>query len=363
MKLSILIFFFLIGLSSFSQVKNKPFSSKSLDTLNSLIKGRFAGDIHSFIYNEYLSLYAETSQYLTYSNLKTHQTSGLRLDDSLLFALIFTKEQLTEIEEKMVLHKKDIDAYRPVAPEKHPESQLESFCYDGKHIYLKYALMQFYGMKTLQSPAKTNKEAVYYYEYYLVELPISDGLISKGRIWNMKNEKGATGSRFDIMENQIAMYFKTTVDKHEQYEYIILNKAWDKKLSVQLFPGMLSEWISENIFYNEFVLNTSQNILINNDTRQKMKTHQGTEQLQVRSTACIQGAGNLYVRVYKHTEKTSEIHQVNLTKKENKVLTTFKDQDFYRFIPILYFEKETGILYVLDINDLKQLYIVDFIKT
>ncbi len=371
MKQLLLPVFLLFTTCHFAQVKGPEqalFYKKNIDPVNALIQKKLVGHTDKFYIEEHIAIYSEMSQWLIYADFKTGSAHSVRLTDSFLYALIFSKEQVEEIESQMILHKAKLDEYHPKRfGYSDAETQLQGFCYDGGHIYLMYSLTNFYGMKTLVSPAKKNSDAVFFHQEYLVELHINDSAISKGRIWDMsaETEKFRYHFNFSIVDDQPALYLKTTIKDKVQYEYILLNREWKKNSSVQVQPTMMAELISDNTFYNEYTLNRQLNLIINNKTGKRLKITQGTGKYGIWSSNLLPYKNNVYISVVNRTENTLYIYKVDLSSGKSDMVNNYKLAKEFNMFGIgadFYIDQATNTLYILNINIEKQFYIVDSIK-
>jgi hypothetical protein len=335
------------------------FSIKNFDSINKQIQKRFFGRTNHFIFNEYLSLYSDLSRWFIHSDLKTNTTGSLRLTDSLLTSFIYSKTQIKETDPKRTYYKKAVEGLI--------EGKIYAFGYHHNSIYLFYHLIDYNKMESPQGLAKLNNTVSLKYGFHLVEININNGIYSISRKLDLSEDCKKPGfsfhSKFSIAEDHPAFFFKTSTNEKDAFEYILLAKDWKRKISEQRQPKLMSKFIGENIFINQFSFNYDKNLLINNQTNAFIKVHPlSLDDFVLTGGSILTYKNAMYFNVLNRQEQKHWVYKVDLTTLKVEILKTYYEMDTYGFYPMFYLEQATDLLYILDINDDKKFYIIDSIK-
>jgi hypothetical protein len=349
------------GLAQTDKEKQSLFR-QDIEKLNELVGKRVVGSVDDFLVQDNLAMYAGQSHYLIYADFKAHTSASVRLTDSFLYSLVYNKEQVAEIEAAIELHKEVLDLDKRPG---HEATDVGAFAFYNNRIYLLYSVINFYGMKKQDSKIVTRAQAksVFFYEKFLVELKVtSEGLLVE-RTRQISNEDN-TGWGFDIVDDVPALFFKSKVGDKDLYEYIKLPGEWKRQVSEQAFPDMMSVLMPENHFYNQYTLNHNLNILINNSLKKRLKIATGTQKVGIWSASMAINKNIVYVIVFNNSQKEMSLYKVDLENGKSTLLNTYKcAKEYNRYsIKCLYVDRTTNLLYLLDINDDKQLIIVDAVK-
>jgi len=332
------------------------FSFKNFNEINQNIKTKFFGNTDKFILKEYLALYSKLSGWLIYSNLKLNTMGSIRLTDSLMASIVYTPAQLKQIQSKREFYQQHIEGLM--------ESKISAFAYFRDRIYLTFTMIDYDKMPAIEQVSE-DKPVYLVQQEYLIEMDVNGNKLSVLRIKNLKKdcEKCEFQTRFSILDDEVALFFKTKEGKNEIYQYYHLMHEWNKRISMQKQTSMMSPYILENIFMNQYTHNYDRNILIDNKTGVYIKMHpsQMSDNILTGSSIFINKEFAFY-NVLNRIENKHWIYRVNLSTKQVDVIRSYTELNTQPFGPMFYFEEASGKLHIIDINDDKNFYIIESIQ-
>lgn len=335
-------------------MKTEPFSQNQLNAFNSDIRNKFFVDFRRTIWKENLVLYSDVTRWLSCLNLGNGTFVSLRMTDSILMDAAYGFEGLSKVKVQRDFYIENIPGLT--------ESKINSFCFADGKLYLDYRVLDYQNMKSEKEILSSGNEAVLIYRNILAEADINTGGFRVIRSMDISDDYFNYRIGFSQVGGMPAwVYKKESNENEDSFYYLGLTKEWKLKSFNQKRPELLSKYLIENLFIDEFTYNYDQYILINNHTGKYVKIHPGHMSLNGLLTggSLFVDSQFIYFNALRRSTKDHYIHRLNISNAKLEVLKTLKEQDDFSFYPVFYHDISSGKLFVLDISNKKELVIVD----
>lgn len=340
---------------------NKSIKSNSfnLTSLSFYYKKYLFGPSQRYLINNYLSLYNELTRTTVFTNLKDNKAYKYKLNDSFIYSNCYTNIQIQEAKKNRDFYKKSI--------EKLTESHVLSFGYYKNKFYLVCDVIDYKSLKSQEYVDKNpNEEISLVYDYFLIEFNVKDSQFAKNRIQKITEEDSKYDFRmgFSIAENRPALFFKDK-DKNSNYAYYLLDTTWNKRNSLQKQPNLMSKYILESVFVNNYTFSYDKYNLINNVNGNYLKVIEGDYDVNLNIVAggsVLVVKNYVYIPILDRSKKTNTIYKINVTNKEIIKIKELTELNKFNFFPFLYHDNILNLVYIIDVNDEKDFYIVDKIN-